>query len=110
MSHHMRLFEEIVVSFGRLLFLADKDLCDCDCSVWDRDLSRGEGACDWDTGVGDFVRVETWLSRDVNPRVPWSNLVVSLHMRWGALDGDRLSGSTVLCRRFETRVWELILG
>jgi hypothetical protein len=106
----VRLVEAIVPAFFFFsdLVAADEDCCDCDCGVGDKDVGRGEDAYD-DTGVSDF-RVETWLSRDENPRVPCNNFVVGLRMRWDALDGEGLSGSTALCRRFETRAWELILG
>jgi hypothetical protein len=86
------------------LAASDKDRCDCDCGVGDREIGQGEDACE-DTGVGDFeVGVETWLSLDENSRVPCNNFVVGLRTRWYALDGDGLSGSTALCGRLETRV------
>jgi hypothetical protein len=84
-----RLVEAIVPVFLAFACFSDPEVtpdtedcrdCDCDCGVGDRDLGRGEDACD-STGDGDFVGVETWLSRDANPRVPWSNLVVGLRMR-----------------------------
>jgi hypothetical protein len=55
----VRLVEAIVLAFFFFsdLVAADEDCYDCDCSVRDKDVGRGEDACD-DTGVSDF-RVET---------------------------------------------------
>jgi len=79
----VRLIEAIVPSFcffSRLKGTVEDCDCDSDCGVRDREVCR-EDACDCDTGVGDFVRVEIWLSRDGNPRVPYKYFVVGLRTR-----------------------------
>jgi hypothetical protein len=82
----IRLVEAIVAVFLALAGFSEpevtpdtEDCRDCGCGVGDSDR-RGEDACD-STSVGDFVGVETWLSRDANPRVPCNNFVVGLRTR-----------------------------